>query len=934
MFDLEIGLAQDLIFNLLVYPLVIGLYMGFLNVYKAVIFFILVSFVISIEETYVNCCNDACYSKKSFATCSGNRPQTVVSSSSRSDSFDAAEDLQDLQSFEKSSLEGRDVPCQDHRNHGEQRTMALRGLQTTTQTICGVLPSLPTPLAKHHRPLLCSQSRSSTRWECYMDTGDMEQCTNPSYMESAQVQKQRTDAERSEKIQEHTRPTVPVRWQRTSSTIPDESILWKRSGQSADAAIATSSVPMARICPTWSAHDVVSTTDAIDDDIANAINTESADSSDADAFGTNGTSYATGYTSAVECRSRTKGDHRDGEGSTNGIAPRHETESPTHVQVRGRSSNKRSSLCCEKLGICEERCRRGSTSALQLDHIMEALPGRSCTAMAGIHNTLPAARARTPDAHPASPSGLYHSQSTGRAIAGRGREDQHHRDHRRGGRATRRSGIHGEGLWSDPRRAEQSHSISAAASGQRRGYRDGGKISQKAKNCRECGQGSRHGDKRWQCSSWRKAAFCLARLCMTFSYDNLGLCRHWDSSTPAIIMKWNNRAVCNEAFVSEWQARENALTLSRDHLAPSTSTSTCVGSASSRRRDTMQQQLEHLSSRPSRRSSLHVGFAEDLELWIGVEDSLKMYKLTVPIEVGATGTTPWSCPNSPFSEEGHRDQRFLAHTSSDGRVTIQRQPSRPTWANGIEAILNEEGLVDEAEEDMVVYVTSYFISHRDLPYHATPRILRFDRNVAEWERDVRFMWEDLVDHAAALDVVVVRPDPPRPAYPGTSVTVIVHQHFRHDRAACLISTAHIMDPTTRFSVSAHSTELYLTPHQVRQHARVDQVCQQRARQGAGQCEVHIGHHLQPEDQAIAIFHGLAMYVRVPSLLSEDEIEQNLICRIQRQRRLREGDAWDPNEEEAHPEENHPRQSEDQDQGGDEAPEDAIFHGQERSKRKK
>ncbi|CAL1136698.1 unnamed protein product [Cladocopium goreaui] len=237
--------------------------------------------------------------------------------------------------------------------------------------------------------------------------------------------------------------------------------------------------------------------------------------------------------------------------------------------------------------------------------------------------------------------------------------------------------------------------------------------------------------------------------------------KHWDSSTPAIIMKWNNRAVCNEAFVSEWQAIESALRLSREFLMPLSIATTWSNSASSQCRDAAFHQLEHPTTKTSRRSSLRVGFAEDLELWIGIEDSMKMYKLNVPIEVGATRTTPWSCPNTPFSEDAHRDQRFVAHSSSDGHINIQRLSSRPTWASGIEAILNEEGQVDESEEDMVVYLTSYFISHRDLHRHAEPRILRFDREVEEWEREVRFMWEDLVDHDAAIDVVIVRPDPPR-----------------------------------------------------------------------------------------------------------------------------------------------------------------------------
>ena len=92
-----------------------------------------------------------------------------------------------------------------------------------------------------------------------------------------------------------------------------------------------------------------------------------------------------------------------------------------------------------------------------------------------------------------------------------------------------------------------------------------------------------------------------------------------------------------------------------------------------------------------------------------------------------------SCPDTSSSDNAHRDQRFVAHSSSDGRTHVQRLPLRPTWANGIEAILLNEGQTDAAEEDTVIYVTSYFISHRDIPFQAEPRILRFDRDVAEWE---------------------------------------------------------------------------------------------------------------------------------------------------------------------------------------------------------
>jgi hypothetical protein len=43
---------------------------------------------------------------------------------------------------------------------------------------------------------------------------------------------------------------------------------------------------------------------------------------------------------------------------------------------------------------------------------------------------------------------------------------------------------------------------------------------------------------------------------MTHTYDSLGLCRHWGGSTPGSVLKWHNRALLKDNFVSEWQAIE------------------------------------------------------------------------------------------------------------------------------------------------------------------------------------------------------------------------------------------------------------------------------------------------------------------------------------------------------------------------------------------
>ena len=133
-----------------------------------------------------------------------------------------------------------------------------------------------------------------------------------------------------------------------------------------------------------------------------------------------------------------------------------------------------------------------------------------------------------------------------------------------------------------------------------------------------------------------------------------------------------------------------------------------------------------------------------------------LIKIIVPLEVGASGCTPWSTPISQEAASSHHRTHVAANTDSSGNLQTFCMSPSPTWSSAIFDLLNREGQVEDEEEGPVVFVTSYYISHAHHRFHDQPRILRFDMEFLEWERDVRFIWEDLVDHAAPLDIVFVR----------------------------------------------------------------------------------------------------------------------------------------------------------------------------------
>ena len=448
--------------------------------------------------------------------------------------------------------------------------------------------------------------------------------------------------------------------------------------------------------------------------------------------------------------------------------------------------------------------------------------------------------------------------------------------------------------------------------------------SQKAKNDDTERRRSNYG--------WRKriqAAFWQGWLSMTIQYANQEPLPIFNdvSSGNVAVLKWSHSVMEEHNFINEFAAIENARSLALELgsydgiFCPATTQ--CAA-----------------TKHPSPRRSL--GFASDVDVLMGLEDELIMYQINVPETCLGAGIMPWSAgllrggDYSMTPQDGHDDNadsnEAAAFTPSAGsalhdeQVPYQQAPDLsqlPSWGNHIFQLWQEEGIVYDEDDGPVIMVSSFYIDHERHLLHDEPRVLRFDNEFQEWEADVRFIWEDLVDNQAPLDIVIVRPEPPHIPFRGTVATVIVHQHQRPDRAACLITAVHIMDPTTTFRHSAHSTELQLSHARTRQLAGVEEICLLRERQDAGRCTVHVGHQLQPDSQNIAVLHGLGIHIRIPSTLSIEEAEQNLCRRVQSHRQQRVGHMWDPSEHhdppERCPEEAHPTPP----TGGSNEPEDAV-----------
>ena len=158
----------------------------------------------------------------------------------------------------------------------------------------------------------------------------------------------------------------------------------------------------------------------------------------------------------------------------------------------------------------------------------------------------------------------------------------------------------------------------------------------------------------------------------------------------------------------------------------------------------------------------------------------------------------------------------------------------------------------------------------------------------------------------SIEVHLVQPQPPAITNSGCIGTVIVHQNPRAQHFACLISAVIISDPTTRVQESAHSVGPLLPPARALQLGGVDDLCASRERNGHDVCTFHIGFRLVPHDQPIPIHDGLGITIRVPSPMSTEEDEHNLVVRVQQQQALLPPNDWHRGEGNAEqPETAHP-----------------------------
>lgn len=410
---------------------------------------------------------------------------------------------------------------------------------------------------------------------------------------------------------------------------------------------------------------------------------------------------------------------------------------------------------------------------------------------------------------------------------------------------------------------------------------------------------------------------------MTPEYANLKPWLSFDIVQPSqvpVIMKWAHSILQEENFVNECRAIEQARSLAFElgvydgvhglHLGE-----VCTS--------------ESRPCRPVRR----LGFHPFTEIFIGSENDLTMYSNIVLESCLGHGQMPWaagllrggefstimkrpeeSAPSfsavflpehimptlhvpvvavpkgDPIQMKPNRQEDPQMLDPSDGSdgehpPGRQRDPRRPplrflpAWVTQLWDLLQAEGAVEMAEEGPVLYLQSFYISHRHHPHQHISRPLRIDRDYVEWERDFRFVWEDFVDENAPMDIHLVQPELPLPVTRGVAATVLLTQHPVPRQVACVVSAMYDDIPTTRRVESAHSLGHLTSARDFLWHAGALQACEEVQQQGYGFCTIKAGPFEFDQTRPMRLVDGLGIVVRIPPRLTDQEWEDIFFSRF-------------------------------------------------------
>ena len=562
-----------------------------------------------------------------------------------------------------------------------------------------------------------------------------------------------------------------------------------------------------------------------------------------------------------------------------------------------------STTCCQRDQSCQQKGRQDALFRCGCSHkstgraghstpsqeqsygAMESIPDYVIGAFSPIHRPFSKSGTSSPGKHQAGQGeiaqgeGRFQLQRRGsHADLGRRIRDQTHIDQRIG---------HSDSGRTQPHDGEPSEAFRAsrARTGRRR------KEGQKATP--ERGRSTR------RCNAIRKfafyATFWWARPLMTLEYFD-----QWAALPPTRIdaavakMQWSHSILQEPNYLSPWQASENAL-----HLAFTLQPNSLIHQCE-------QQDWGFSVPRKQCRKGRTVSFDPLAYVHFGPESSSIWTTSRVPtaevslrdwlpksskVSQSTCKTNSTSFASSSASPRTNRpdltenpnlpDPPSSSEGSGEGGQP-RRPPIRhlPAWVNTLWNLLQDEGATELLEEGPVIYLDTFYLSHRNCIRQAASRAIRLNRRYEEWQEEFKLIWGDIFDQEAAYELFLVQPEPPISITRGISGIVLIVQHAQPGGAAILTSTQFDELPTPRMLEIAHVLDIWTDYTTILHRAEAFEACREAERQGQRPCVLRTGPHVFPRERPIRVADGLGLVISVPLIIDDEAWDTYVQPRIE------------------------------------------------------
>ena len=246
---------------------------------------------------------------------------------------------------------------------------------------------------------------------------------------------------------------------------------------------------------------------------------------------------------------------------------------------------------------------------------------------------------------------------------------------------------------------------------------------------------------------------------------------------------------------------------------------------------------------------------------------------------------PNSCPtqNRPdLNENPNLPDPPSSSDDAQGQDGPRRTPLRhlPAWVESLWNILQDEGATELLEEGPVIYLSTFYLSHRNCIRQAVSRPIRLTRRYEEWINEFKLVWGDLFDRDAGFSLYLVQPEPPISITRGIVGIVLIVQHEEPEGAAILTTALFDELPTPRTLEIAHVLNIWTDFTTLLHRAEAHDACVEAQRQGLRPCVLRAGQHVFPRERPIRITDGLGIVIDVPLLIHDEAWDTYVRPRIE------------------------------------------------------